>query len=261
MLNISFFNHFHILLTFNSEKMEMEIDEEVPFLPVEMFEHIISFCNWSMILKLSETNVMFRALAWLEIRKRLKKSHQKAINRGFIKEKFSLSFCMYGFQYRNGRVKEVDYTINVSSIRLILRFLRLFGDQIKVLTLDFYGCSEKRGNAIFSAVCTYCPNLYRIVFTELKHSLKKSLMKPLKGVKSISFDECHMKDKLCRLGLYFPDLEQLYISNNSHIENPKAVMIRYRNLKNFYYSVHLQNVLHYQTLRNLNLKTRIIHVQ
>lgn len=208
-------------------------NDDFPIFPVELFEYITSVCCFTQLLSLSEINVMFRALVILEVKKRLNNLKEATIKKGLLLTENPICFFFNDFYSNVNCIKNDDNEISISGIDFVLRFLELFGDQINYMVLNFNNASEREANLVFSRVIEYCPNLNTLVFGNLRHSLRNSLILPLKNIEKLFFQYCWLQDSLCDLNVYFPNVKTLTFSEMNCYEFGDNLIRNYPLLERF----------------------------
>lgn len=208
-------------------------DPDVPFLPIEMFIHIISVCCLTQLLELSELNLMLHKLVEFEIRKRLNRLKVITVQKGSSSKNEPICFFLTDFFSDIGEAKIKDNEIVISGKSLILKFLRLFGNEMEFVIFNCSYASEVDVNIVFKQVVKFCPNLNYIVFGNLRHSLDNSLVRPLEKVQKIFFQYCILWDKLCELDVYFPNVKAITFSEMNIYEDGDSMIKHYANLEKF----------------------------
>lgn len=213
-------------------------DPDVAWLPNEMLIHIVSMSCLTMLLYLSDVNNVFTIYATFELKKRLQKLLDFTIKSNFDCKFFSIEHYPTRFEFRKlnsvkGRAKMSKYenSMDVTSAHLILKTLRLVGDQIKKIHCNFFNSTEEQANAVVSYINQYCINLECISFYNMRHDLQHSLVKPFPKVKEVHFESCILLNKFCNLNFYFPKLWLCTFSENNYIEKLSSLITTYPHLR------------------------------
>lgn len=208
-------------------------DPDVPFLPIEMLIHIISVSCLTQLLELSEVNLMLHKLVDFEIRKRLNRLKVITVQKGSSPKNEPICFFLTEFSSETCQAKVKDNEIMICGKSLILKFLRLFGNEIEFIIFNCSYASEVDVNTVFKQVVNFCPNLNYLTFGNLRHSLANSLLRPLEKVQLIFFQYCVLWDKLCELDVYFPNVRTITFSEMNVYEDGDKLIRHYARLEKF----------------------------
>lgn len=238
---------------------ELYEDTDALYLPVEMFEYIMSVSCLSQLLNLTEVHATFKILVMLEIKRRLKRMNNLIKKKGFSVSHFPICFYLGDYNNKNCGAIQGFNDINITGISFVLKFLELFGGYIKYLVCDFCGASEEQANIVFSSVGKYCINLNQIAFGNLNSSLKNSLKKPFENVEYVFIQYCRLYDRLCRLNKYFPNVKEIVFSEKNKFENIDNVLVHYKSLETMEICCGTMDIVNSVFLQLLNPKAEIFY--
>lgn len=213
--------------------LPLSIESEIPSLPVEMYENIVSVSGFSQLLELSDVNSLFRSLVITEVKRRLKKMKEATVQKGLDVNIFPICFYLTEFNDDFGSVKQNVNEIKISGRSFILKFLRLFGTEMKYVVCDFFGATEEQACTIFSHVGQYCLGLNRLAFGNLNYDLDISLERTFENVTYIFFQRCKLYAQLCDLKNYFPNAKEIVFSEENRFENIDKMIVNYGYLERF----------------------------
>lgn len=200
-----------------------------PNFPVEMFEHLISVCCFSQLLWLSDVNNLFRALILTEVSRRLERMRKIMVKKGLDLNVVPICFYLSDFNSDICKVEQNDNEVRITGTSFILKFLRLFGSEIKYIVFDFFGATEEQIDIVFSCAREYCPNLTRMVFGNLDYDLR--IENPFTNVEFIFFQQCRLYDHLCDIKSHFPNVKDITISDDNRFESLDKVIVFYNGLE------------------------------
>lgn len=206
---------------------------ELPELPVEMHEHLISVCSFYQLLCLSDVSLWYRTLVIAEVIKRLNKFKETIIKNGFRVDFIPICYYLTEFDSDFCEVKQNDNNVTFSGIHLILKFIRLFGHEIEYVVCDFHGASKEQACTVFSYVSQYCSGLKRLAFGNLNYDLGISLEKPFETVTYVFFQRCMLHDQLCHLKALFPNVKEIVFSEENRFESLDEIIVVYGSLERF----------------------------
>lgn len=143
------------------------------------FETVLSNLLLKDLINLSDTNKYLRTIV-----------------RSNIPLNFSKTITLIGS-------KTVDIGYNISfhftSLNIVLKFLRIFGDQIKILFFNYVNVLEKT-KYVGSYVNIYCHNLNILVLRSLTLATHSFLIHQF-NIKYLFFEYCHIDMELWKISL------------------------------------------------------------
>lgn len=148
-----------------------------------------------------------------------------------------------------------------------LKLLRIFGDVIQKLSINFYllNCNKRNNIAQQFEECIfkYCSQSKSLKELELvccPKYLFESIEKPFKSVEIVRFSEGFLGEKISQFNWYFPKMRSLEIYYMSEVVNPSCIetkfpLLEHLNIENTS-SFSTQNI---KTAISLNTQLRSIH--
>lgn len=143
--------------------------------------------------------------------------------------------CVYLSQFNSRNNSLLDCSIRsirLSGLTYIIRFLRLFGDRVRILVVDFEDSTEEQVLTFFTYLNRYCHNLEELALINLEFSVGRALKKPFSNLKVLTFKKCKISSRLNNFVKWFPNIEYLYLFEKNAIENMSLILIPYKCLIN-----------------------------
>lgn len=198
---------------------------------INNYKHMAS--NWSLtkLMHLSTISNMFERLFIEETRRRIQQMKNVTIAKGLLPHTSPVCFHFTNFSAKLCEIQENSNELKISGLRFINRFLKLFGKEINYIICDFFECNEKQANSIFFTVNQTCINLNHLALGNLKFSLRSSLLKSFENTTNILFQNCVLKNKLCNISKYFPNIKEIIFSENTSFENLDRIFASYKFLE------------------------------
>lgn len=159
--------------------------------------------------------------------RRLRKLKETTIKKGFPVDIFPICFYLTDFDSDFCDVKQNDNEINITVMSLILKFLRLFGNEVKYVVCDFFGATEEQALVVFSNVNQNCISLNRLAFGNLNYDLEFALKKSFENITYVFFQRCILFERLCQLKTYFPNVREIIFSEENRFESLDKLIISY----------------------------------
>lgn len=180
-------------------------------LPIEMVGHILSFLSMEDLLNVGDTN------------KRL---------RDIVLQDYRINFdtmCVFlnDFDIQEQEIYILKDAVKIYGVKYILKFVRLFGLRIKILTINSWGAFEFRFRRVFKYINRYCVSLKRINFISLTYDISCRSTKPFKTVEALSFKDCTVCTKLCNVCHWFPRLKEFDLIGINRFERGFRIVKRY----------------------------------
>lgn len=153
---------------------------------IDDFQYVFKYLKYSDLINFSDVNKYLRTVTKIYL------------NSNFEK-KIVLQCCeSTNFGYCN--------KIVLANFQLILKFIRIFGDQFKILI--FWVIDARKCHILGIYLNNYCQNLESLLFRSLKFDLGSIFMINLKNI-FFEFGELH--SNFCQLSKFFPKLEKLFL--------------------------------------------------
>lgn len=206
------------------------------FLPVEMLLKIFSYMGLKDLLSLSDTCRQFRQTVKADLRVKFNYNRIRSYKCPFIDPDLDL--------FLN--------SVNVNGVFLILKYLRIYGSQIKYLSIDFEQLTEDETYTLFSYMGRYCWHLEILVIDNLKYSPNRSLKRAFKSVKELLIYNSDLCAKLSDLNKWFPNVEKLYLLTNTYFKNFSALSTKFKHLSFFMITTVYKAFIDIQRFRDLN---------
>lgn len=141
---------------------------------------------------------------------------------------------------------------------LILKFLRIFGDQLKFLCFCYINEKEKAFR-VGQYVNIYCCNLNILIFQSLPLTLSY-VFQNVFNVKFLFFEYCHVDFHALRVSMIFPKLKKLSLFRVK-IENSKEFIKSYTCLQLLIIDNFSLKYINIKLLQQINPCLRIVIVQ
>lgn len=218
------------MATNNGNNGDKTIGEIFDSLPNELYEKFVSVSCLNLLMTWIELSHFFQDLAIKEMKRRFKALDQAIVKKGLRLEDFPFEVSFCDFREDVDNIIQNKNKIEISGMRMALRFLRLFGNEIKFLNCNFYGASDEQTNIIFGYVNKYCTGLTKLYFGFLRYSLRYSLRKTFENVSELVFSNCRLDVELCKLNLYFPRVREISFYERNEFQDLSCVIEKYPHL-------------------------------
>lgn len=158
---------------------------------VYTFEHILKYLKLIDLIHAASSNPHLREACRYEFSRRCAK---KEIILRLIE--ITPEYC-----------EEANDKVIVYSLKYILQLLRMFGDLIKNVTIEFFNRSVEAAYLI-KYLCLYCSSsLKKICFRNLFFDIVRFLNRSLINVEEIVFVSCILSENFRHLTLFFPNVK------------------------------------------------------
>lgn len=180
-------------------------------LPTELLWKICSFLPVDDLLAVGDTN-----------------KHLRTCVRGVIRlvdkdlDVMSSRYCYSSF--------EDPFSVTVQDFSLALGYIRIFGGNIRRIEFWCARMTVDKLRMLFSYVSRFSVRVERMHFRYTRLDLGRSLKWPMRSVKSLTFNKCHIGPNECQLGRWFPNLEELHF-NFPLFDDPVNLFVRYNRLR------------------------------
>lgn len=228
------------------------IGEIFESLPDDLHEMFVSVSCLNLIMTWIELNVYFKDLAINEMKRRFRLLDQAIIKMGLRLEDFPFEVSFCDFREDVDNIIQIGNKIEIHGMKMTLRFLRHFGNDIKFLNCNFYGASEEQTTIIFNYITNYCTELTKLYFGFLRHSLKYSLRKCFENVTALVFSNCRLDNELCKLNLYFPRVNEISFYERNEFQDLSSVIERYSYLSKMLIERDSMDILSVALLQAIN---------
>lgn len=213
------------------ESRLIAIEPKYSQIRLEAFEKMVSVCGLRQLLHLSSISSKFKSLVMTEFSLRMQRKKEVLIEKGLSVNIFPVCFYLTDFSNKSCKIEELENEIRITGMNFIVKFLKLFGNQVKYVVCDFFGATSRQANTVFSCINEYCYNLNRIACGNLKSSLKISLKRSFENVTDVFFQRCDLRNKLCNINKYFPNVKEIHFSENNTFENLCDIIVKYKFLE------------------------------
>lgn len=144
-----------------------------------------------------------------------------------------LHIFVFQISHINSRVMEFEQTrelVILGGLRFILPMVRLFGDRITILQIDFSQAFQLDSMLVSRYVNEYMENLHTIDFANVVYNVSLVFDRCFSNVHEVSFKNCWLCSTLCNLKRHFPNLRTLGFIENNHIESTLNFFVNYPRL-------------------------------
>lgn len=178
--------------------------------PNELLLMFLSYLDSFELLFVNDVCQRFRGMAQLDLRVLSTETRPVTIK---------IANNAYDFNY----IEDWD-CVYVSYISSILKYLRVFGNSIRVLTVDGIDATEDQIYTVFTYINRYCPNVEVLTLKEIHYSVGRSLKKPFKNVQDLTISHCDVKGRLYDIEKWFPLHKDLCLERVTFDRVPTGLM-------------------------------------
>lgn len=165
-------------------------------LTIDDFQHLFIYLNSTDLINLSDTNTYLRNVVKLYLNSKLQRKIVLQCGKSF-----TYTYC--------------DRII-LKNFQIVLKFIRIFGDQFKILF--FWIVNSKKCQIANIYLNTYCQNLETLLFRSLELNSNFIFHNNL-SIKNLFFEFCNLPLGLCQLIKNFPNLEKLFLYESETSDN------------------------------------------
>lgn len=224
------------------------------------YEKIVSVGCSNSLMTWTEINDFFQDLAKKEMKRRINALNKAVVDKGLslADNPFQVNFCDFCEDVNN--IVQYKNKIEISGMRMTLRFLRFFGDDIKFLNCNFYGASEEQTFIVFGYITKYCPGLTKLYINFLRHNLSFSLRKSFENVSELIFSHSKLDLELCKISTYFPRVQELSFYDRNEFQNLRDVICTYPHLRRMTIECQSMDILSVAILQAINPNTKLSYM-
>lgn len=158
---------------------------------------------------------------------------------------------------RKEKLIETEDDIELSGLRICLRFLRCFGHLILKLDVSYNLADQNYCDYMDQYITEYCVNsLIKITISSYQKGSLDWLKKLLPKIQELRFINCKLDKELTEFHKWFPNLRSLEFEGNTFISNPEFISHHFPHLE------HLTTEFNENTLVGiqLNPQLRSLHI-
>lgn len=197
-------------------------------------EYHVKFLSVSclnMLMQWIDVNRYYRNLATEEVKRRFSAMNRSIVRKGLSPYDFPFQVTLSDFREDACNVVRHGNEIDLNGMKMILKFLRHFGDELYFINCNFYGASEEQVFTVFTYITRYCTNLRKLYFGYLRHSLSYSLRRTFDQVTELFFLNCRLDKELCNLAIHFPRVREISFYERNEFQNLDRVVVTYPHLR------------------------------
>lgn len=183
---------------------------------LKIYDHILQFLSLFDLYNLAMTNRRLRSAAVREFRYRF---WRRDI---FIND------------ITDSAPSVIMYDIYLNGYELVLNFLRIFGSQIRILTVSEHEELPEKIGVIGSYISLYCPSLTELNFHRLHTDISINFSRSFPTVQNVSFFRSQIGDRLSNLNRWFPHARCITFFRWNCVHNYDRLIVTYPFLERFY---------------------------
>lgn len=212
-------------------------------LPVEILRKILSFLEKGELIVLADVNQLMRNIVKTDVEL---ESVVRSVAFGSIDSEGTSTQMLLNH-------------IEIYGLRLILRFIRIFGEEIEILFISNKGAYEQMCLRVMRQVEKYATNVRVLGLHDVCYDLSRGFSRSFKTVKELTFKRCTISRSLCSISLHFPNLEKLRFFSVNCFESTSRIMNVYPNLREIFIAEDTMVLEQVVKFSELNSRVRVFY--
>lgn len=208
-----------VCVFFLLESVKMDQVSLFDLLPEEILLHVFSYLDMTELIKMVDVDMHFRRVAKGDLRLKFANMSQLRLGNFSGAEKFSVV-------RRTTRCH-----IKLEGFRLVLRFIRVFSSDVRIVSIRNAGAKEINSMLVFTYVNFYLRRIEKLVISYMMFDISPYLLYAFKNVRVLHIVCCNVPRRLCQLSLMFPSVEEIGIFGYNYFEDINKIIVSYKNLK------------------------------
>lgn len=210
-------------------------------LPEEIKIEILSFLNLGQLSIVADVSTEMRRLVradlrYLEGMKDLEVKH---------------------FEDREDSITLYQNRIKISGLRVILGFIRIFGDRVETLEYNARNAFESTCLRVIYYVRRFSIKIRHLFLYNITYDISRGWLDGFHNVQTLAFSNCTVCQGICDFNMFFPRLRSLTFYGYNRIENERKILIVYPNIVEIFVYSATMVVERVNRLRELNPSCRI----
>lgn len=228
--------------SYEEELVDSPRKMELMDLPSEILTKIFSYLNMMSLITMADVGQRSRA----NVKKDLKFNNR-------------LSQVVVGNFEAGNKISLYPCRFELEGVGCILKFLRIFGENIKILSFNGDLGFEQNAFKIFHYVNHFLKNLKDLTLIHVFYDLSQACSVRFNTVSKLSFRGCIIRQGLCDIRPLFPNLSGLNFYGKNSIEYISKTIEEYPKIKTIYVSGDSMALEHVQILQDINFQMKIMY--